>query len=162
MVNLDRLIKEALMSGNRVELNAYKNLKAEIQRILTAKNAKGCPEIIIKQVAAKYAKTLKDSIEQFQEAGRDDLVAEYTSELEVIQKLLPAPVAADQIEKFIKNDEKYFDQFWVSEFIDDGEATTMKLQIPKKEMGTAIKYLKSQFPTADGKLLSLIVKNHLV
>jgi hypothetical protein len=76
--------------------------------------------------------------------------------------LLPAPVAADQIEKFIKNDEKYFDQFWVSEFIDDGEATTMKLQIPKKEMGTAIKYLKSQFPTADGKLLSLIVKNHLV
>jgi uncharacterized protein YqeY len=162
MIDLDRLIKEALMSGNRVELNAYKNLKAEIQRILAGKNVKEYPEAILKQVAVKYAKTLKDSIEQFQEAGRDDLVAEYTSELEVIQQLLPAPVAADQIEKFIKNDEKYFDQFWVSEFIDDGEATTMKLQIPKKEMGTAIKYLKSQFPTADGKLLSLIVKNHLV
>jgi hypothetical protein len=162
MIDIDNLLHSALKSRNGIELNAYRNLKAEVQKNQTAKGAKPLTDESQIMIFAKYAKNLEDSIKQFQEAGRDDLVAEYTSELEVIQKLLPAPVEADQIEKFIKNDEKYFDQFWVSEFIDDGEATTMKLQIPKKEMGTAIKYLKSQFPTADGKLLSQIVKEYLV
>lgn len=38
----------------------------------------------------------------------------------------------------------------------------IKAEIPKKEMGTAIKYLKSKFPTADGKMISEIVKKYLV
>ena len=37
-----------------------------------------------------------------------------------------------------------------------------EIEIPKKEMGSAIKYLKSKFPTADGKLISDIVKENLV
>lgn len=36
------------------------------------------------------------------------------------------------------------------------------IYIPKKEMGTAIKHLKSKFPTADGKMISEIVKKYLV
>lgn len=35
----------------------------------------------------------------------------------------------------------------------------VSFQIPKKEMGNAIKYLKSEFPQADGKMISEIVKN---
>lgn len=162
MINIDNYIKEALKAQNRVELNAYKNLKAEIQKNQTAKGAKPLTEESQMAIFAKYAKTLEDSIKQFSEANRSDLVSEYTSELEVVQKLLPAPITAVQIENFINNDEKYFDQFWVSEFIDDGETTTMKLQIPKKEMGTAIKYLKSKFPTADGRIVAEIVKTYLV
>ena len=38
----------------------------------------------------------------------------------------------------------------------------IKAEIQKKEMGTAIKYLKSKFPTADGKMISEIVKKYLV
>ena len=34
--------------------------------------------------------------------------------------------------------------------------------IPKKEMGTAIKYLKSKFPTANGKIISDIVKTYII
>lgn len=34
--------------------------------------------------------------------------------------------------------------------------------IPKKEIGNAIKHLKSKFPQADGKMISNIVKEYLV
>lgn len=35
-------------------------------------------------------------------------------------------------------------------------------RIPKKNMGKAIKYLKSKFPTADGKIISKIIKKYLI
>ena len=37
-----------------------------------------------------------------------------------------------------------------------------EVAIPKKEMGNAIKYLKSRFPQADGKMISEIVKKYIV
>lgn len=101
----------------------------------------------------------KDAILQFSEAHRDDLVAEYTSELEVVKKLLPKPVNESDIydlfeeERISKN---YLSKFWE----DNGE--NMNLEIPKKEMGNVIKYVKSKFQTADGKMISEIIKKYIV
>ena len=39
MTRVDQLIKEALLSKDKIALNAYKNLKSELQKVLTAKNA---------------------------------------------------------------------------------------------------------------------------
>ena len=36
-----------------------------------------------------------------------------------------------------------------------------EIKIPKKEMGRTIKYLKSKFPQADGKVISEIVKRFI-
>ena len=40
MININECIAKAMKSKNQVELRAYKNLKAEIQILQTAKNAK--------------------------------------------------------------------------------------------------------------------------
>lgn len=169
MNKIDQLIKEALLAKDKIALNAYKNLKTELQKVLTAKNAPEYSEALFIQVAAKYAKSLEDAILQFSEAHRDDLVTEYTSELEVVKKLLPEPINEQQICYFIENDENFFDKFWVTvedenneEYRNGGEGNHMEIQIPKKEMGTAIKYLKSIFPTADGKIISEIVKRYVI
>ena len=53
-------------------------------------------------VFQKMAKQRKDSIEQYQAGGRDDLVAAETAELEVIQKYLPQPLSDDEIDEVIK------------------------------------------------------------
>lgn len=161
MINIDELIKNAMKSRNKVELQAYQNLKAEIQKFKTAKNAKPYDEAAELGIISKYAKSLEDAILQFSEARRDDLVSEYTSELEVVKKLLPAPVNASDIDLFVQDDE-FFSEYLVSEFTGDGEETVLVHQIPKKDMGKAIKYLKSKFPTADGKIISEIVKNYLI
>ena len=162
MWDIDTLIKNATLSRDKVALNAYKNIKAELQKVLTAKNAPEWNDVLEMQIISKYSRILEDAILQFSEAHRDDLVSEYISELEVVKKLLPEPVNESDICSFIENDEEFFDQYYITKFIGNNDETIMIHQIPKKDMGKAIKYLKSKFPTADGKMISDVVKTYIV
>lgn len=146
---------KAMKSKNQVELRAYKNLKAEIQILQTAKNAKPYDEAAEIQLISKMCKKLEDSISSFIEAGREDLATEYRDELEVLKKLLPEPDIHSAL------------QIWCEGFIEDfyneeNSIDMVSFQIPKKEMGNAIKYLKSEFPQADGKMILEIVKKYIV
>ena len=160
MINIDELIKTSMKAKNQVELRAYKNLKAEIQTFKTAKNAKPYDEAAEISIIKKYCEKLEKSILSFSEAHREDLVLEYSDELEVLRKLLPEPVGEREICSFIGNDQEYFSQF-EDEYLNEKGEIVKGIQIPKKEMGNAIKYLKSKFPQADGKLISGIIKGIL-
>lgn len=161
MVNIDELIKQAMKSKNKTELEAYKNIKVEIQKNQTAKGAKPLTDESQLQIISKYAKSLEDAISQFSEAHRDDLVASYTSELEVVKKLLPEPVNELQIYSAINEWEILNGHFpAVSTVIH--RIDSVAFPIPKKEMGAVIKYVKSKLPTADGKMISDIVKKYVV
>ena len=152
MINIDELIKTSMKAKNQVELRAYKNLKAEIQTFKTAKNAKPYDEVAEISIIKKYCEKLEKSILSFSEARREDLVTEYSDELEVLRKLLPEPVNESDIEYILYN--------WADEenFMDYSGSDLPEIKIPKKEMGRAIKYLKSKFPQADDKVISEIVK----
>ena len=163
MININELIQQSLKSQNKTELRAYRNLKSEFLKAETAKNAKPIDEARQVQIIKKYCDTLEKSISDFSEAHREDLVADYRDELEVLKKLLPEPVNESQIYSFL---EKWcFENEYVETYLDNGKPCPMegyKLQIPKKEMGNAIKYLKSKFPQADGKMISNIVKEYVI
>lgn len=148
-----------MKSGDKVALRAYKNLKAEIQKVKTAKNAKPYTDSAEIQLISKMCKTLEDAILDFSKAHRDDLVADYTSELEVLKKLLPEPVNESQICSELSEwcRENHFTQRFQTAI-----GYEEYLVIPKKEMGNAIKHLKSKFPQADGKLISSIVKKYVI
>ena len=155
MLNVDNLIKESMKSRNQTELRAYKNLKAEIQAFKTAKNAKPYDEAAEIQLISKMCKKLEDGILGFSEAGREDLVSEYRDELMILKKLLPEPVNESQVCSELSEwcRENHFTQRFQTAI-----GYEEHLVIPKKEMGNAIKHLKSKFPQADGKLISTIVK----
>lgn len=159
MLNINELIKSAMKSRNKSELRAYKNLKSEIQLLQTAKNAKPYDEAAEIQLILKMCKKLEDDILSFLQASREDLVAECRDELEVLKKLLPEPVGPSEImlglwEWAGQND------FLVP--FNENPNNFSQPKIPKKEMGNAIKYLKSKFPQADGKTISNIVKEYIV
>ena len=159
MLNVDDLIKGSMKSRNQTELRAYKNLKAEIQAFKTAKNAKPYDEVAEIKLISKMCKKLEDGILGFSEAGREDLVSEYRDELTVLKKLLPEPVNESQVcsELLEWCRENHFTQkFQTANGYEEHSV------IPKKEMGNAIKHLKSKFPQADGKLISIIVKSFIV
>lgn len=151
MINIDELIKESMKSRNQNKLNAYKNLKAEIQVFKTAKNAKPYTEAIEIQIVSKMCKKLEDAIENFIKAHREDLVSDYTNELDVLKKLLPEPVDESQVCSFIEH--------WClkESLIDDKYFPT----IPKNMMGKAIKCVKEQYPQVDGKTISQLVKKYI-
>lgn len=159
MIDIDNLIKSAMKSKNKTELEAYKNIKVEIQKNQTAKGAKPLTDESQLQIISKYAKSLEDAILQFSEADRDDLVASYTGELEVVKKLLPKPATISEIMLSIWE--------WAGDngFLEPTDSNPNNFQtprIPKKEMGNVIKYLKSKHPTTDGKKTSEIVKKYIV
>ena len=145
-----------MKSGDKVALRAYKNLKAEIQKVKTAKNAKPYTDAAEIQLISKMCKNLEDAILDFSKAHRDDLVADYTSELEALKKLLPEPVNESQICSFV---EEYCLN---NNFVGNTEAQENIIQIPKKEMGKVIKVVKETYPQADGKLISSIVKKYVI
>ena len=91
-----------MKSGDKIALRAYKNLKAEIQKVKTAKNAKPYTDATEIQLISKMCKNLEDAILDFSKAHREDLVSDYTSELEVLKKLLPEPVNESQIYSFVE------------------------------------------------------------
>lgn len=145
-----------MKSGDKVALRAYKNLKAEIQKVKTAKNAKPYTDAAEIQLISKMCKNLEDAILDFSKAHREDLVSDYTSELEVLKKLLPEPVNESQIYSFVE-------QYCLNNnFVGNTEAQENIIQIPKKEMGKVIKVVKETYPQADGKLISSIVKKYVI
>lgn len=166
MINIDELIQQAIKSQSKNELRAYKNLKAEIQLLKTAKNAKPYNEIAEIQLISKMCKRLEEDIKGFSEAHREDLESECRSELEVLKKLLPKPVNERQICSELRiwaGQNKLIEMYLTEKGVYQFDAIEVsKPFIPKKEMGNAIKHLKSKFPQADGKIISDIVKGYVV
>ena len=166
MINIDELIKQAMKSHNKEELLVYQAIKTEIINYKTAKNAKPYDEAAEISILKKMVKQREDSEKQYLEAGRKNLAIQEYNESEIIKKLLPEPVNELQIcsellswavkNKYLEADE-YKEEYYL---IDITKATSPFL--PKKEMGTAIKHLKAEFPQADGKIISEIVKEYLV
>lgn len=159
MLNIDLLIKNSMKSKNQEELRAYKNLKAEIQLLKTAKNAKPYDEAAEISLIRKMVDKLSVSITQFQKAHRQDLAFECMSEREILRKLLPKPVNESQIHSELL-------EWCRANHLIQRFQTAVGYEecclIPKKEMGNAIKHLKSKFPQADGKMISNIVKEYII
>jgi uncharacterized protein YqeY len=95
-------------------------------------------------VLKKLIKQRKESIEQFQAGGRQDLVASETAELKVLEKYLPAQMTPEQI------------QALVTEVIASLNATSIK------DMGPVMKEVTARAGgAADNKLVSTIIKEKL-
>ena len=154
MIEIDNLIKDALKNKQTVELKVYRNLKADIIAFKTQKNAPEYNEASEISIIRKYATKMKDAEKQYSQAGREDLATECREELEVLKKLLPKPVEAQDINSILAG--------WCvrNNFVNTENES--KIEIPKKSMGIAIKAMKEVFPTADGKIISEVVKQYVV
>ena len=154
MLNIDELIKESLKNKKTMDLKVYRILKSDIMAFKTQKNAPVYDEAAELKIIQKYVTKMEDAEKQYSHAGRLDLATECRDELEVLRKLLPEPVKESDICDFVQG--YAIDRNWVG--TDD---VSTRVMIPKKNMGEVIKATKSQFPTADGKIISEIVKVNL-
>ena len=154
MLNIDELIKESLKNKKTMDLKVYRILKSDIMAFKTQKNAPVYDEAAELKIIQKYVTRMEDAEKQYSHAGRLDLATECREELEVLRKLLPEPVKESDICDFVQG--YAIDRNWVG--TDD---VSTRVMIPKKNMGEVIKATKSQFPTADGKIISEIVKLNL-
>lgn len=97
------------------------------------------------KVLQKLVNQRKDSIEQFEKAGRDEMAAKEKAELDVLQEYLPQAASKEEIEQA------------VSEAVQETGASSIK------EMGAVMKAAQAKLAgkSADGKLVSETVKAKL-
>ena len=154
MINIDELILNALKNDDEVALRSARNLKSEILKFKTAKNAKPYTESEEINLIKKMCSRIEESIKQYSEAGRLDLLVDEENELRWLKKFLPEPVKESQIYEYLLS-------YCIHKSWTVPNEPMIKVAIPKKSMGIVIKDLKSTFPTADGKMISDIVKENL-
>ena len=101
---LDRLmveLKESLKAGNQTKVSVIRLLKATIKNKEIEKRAPLTEDEII-DVIMSAVKQRRESIEQFQKGGREDLVQKETSEIGILQTFLPQPLSKEDLANEIK------------------------------------------------------------
>ena len=89
-------ITAAMKAKSQVRLSSLRMLKAAIMNKEVEKK-RDLDDAEVLQVVAALVKQRRDSIEQFDKAGRADLVDKETSELRVLEEYLPPAASADDI-----------------------------------------------------------------
>lgn len=136
-------VKEAMKSGNKFELNVLRMLKSALQNEKISKNH-DLDENEIIAVIKKQVKVRKDSLKEYQEYNREDLVEALAKEIDILTKYLPEELSEEEIDKTIN----------------DVFAKLNPTSI--KDMGNVMKELNSLIATkADMSLVSKKVKEKL-
>ena len=136
-------VKEAMKSGNKFELNVLRMLKSALQNEKISKNH-DLDENEIIAVIKKQVKVRHDSLKEYQEYKREDLVEGLNKEIEILTKYLPEELSEEEIDKVINN------------VFAELNPTSIK------DMGNVMKELNSLIATkADMSLVSKKVKEKL-
>jgi uncharacterized protein YqeY len=89
-------IAAAMKARDASRLSALRMLKAAVMN-KSVEKGRYLDDAEVLQVVASLVKQRRDSIEQFEKAGRADLVAKESSELAVLQSYLPPSATPDEI-----------------------------------------------------------------
>ena len=138
-------IKQAMRAKEQDRLRALRSIKS---MILLAETEKGASDQLSDEaelkLLTKAAKQRKESIEVFEQQGRDDLASKEQAELDVINRYLPQPLSEEELRATIEK------------IIQDTGADGM--QDMGKVMGRATSQLAGK---ADGKAISGVVRQML-
>jgi uncharacterized protein len=137
-------LTDAMRAKDADKLSTLRMVKSTLMNKKIDKGSDLTDEEVLKTLQS-LVKQRRDSIEQYTNAGRDDLAAKEQSEIQYIDVYLPQSATIEEIEKA------------VTEAIAEVGATSMK------EMGLVMKATTAKLAgkTVDGKLVSETVKTAL-
>ncbi len=136
-------LKECMKEKNTIRKNVIQMVRAAILQVEKDKQIEVNDDQIL-EIIAKESKKRKDSLEDYEKSGREDLIAQIKEEIEILSEYLPKPLTKEELEEII------------SSVIAETGATTIK------DMGKVMKEVKQKVGTrADGKTINEIVKEKL-
>jgi uncharacterized protein YqeY len=93
-------VKDAMRAKDKSRLAAIRLITAAIKQREVDERVE-LDDAQVTTVLDKMAKQRRESISQFEKAGRDDLIAQEVMELEIIQSYLPEQLGEDEINALI-------------------------------------------------------------
>ena len=136
-------MKEVMKNKEKARLAVIRMVRGAIrQQEIDGQKELGEEDVIA--VISKEVKMRRDSIEEFQKGGREDLVEKTQAEIDVLLPYLPAQLSEDEVRELVK-----------AAVEQTGAATPKDMG---KVMGVLMPKVKGR---ADGKMVNTIVKSFL-
>jgi len=143
---LQEELKQSMLARNELKTSVLRMLLSAINYYEIQKGGAGyeATEEDVLSVVQKEAKQRRDSIEQFKNAGRQELADKEQKELEMLGVYLPEQMSEEEINKLVK------------------EAITQTGAVSMQDMGNVMGYLSPKTKgKADGAVVSKLVKESL-
>jgi uncharacterized protein YqeY len=160
-MNIDKLIKLATLEKDGAAKEAYRAIKAELLLNSSSKNPKPEGKIVFSltlcpkregdysvdineldlSIVRKQIQIREEQVSMYEANSRKDLADMYKEQIKYLEQLLPPEISEDRIQEAV--------------------VTAYPNGYTQKEMGKVIKEIKAIYPTADGKLISEVVKKHI-
>ena len=136
-------MKEAMKSHDKDRLAVIRMVRGAIrQQEIDGQKELSDEDVIA--VMSKEIKMRKDSIEEFEKGGREDLIAKTQAEIDVLMPYMPAQLSEDEVRELVK-----------AAVAETGAATPKDMG---KVMGALMPKVKGR---ADGKLVNTLVRSML-
>lgn len=136
-------MKESMKSGDKDRSNTLRMLKSDMM-YEKAKTGQDITDEQMQEAVMRAAKKRKESIKEYEAAGRTDLADIEAAELKIIEEFMPAQMSREEIEKAVDKILSIAGEISSKDF--------------GKLMGTASKELKGK---ADGAVIREILQKKL-
>ncbi len=135
--------KEALKSGDKASVSILRLIKSALKNKEIEKGGELTEEETL-SVLNSLAKQIRESIAEYEKAGRSDLLEKEKNDLKVLQKYLPEQLSEQELQGIIQ------------QVIDEVQATSIK------DLGKVMKTLMPRLKgRADGKVVNQMVREAL-
>ncbi len=136
-------LKDCMKEKNVVRKNVIQMVRAAILQVEKDKHIELDDKQII-EIIAKESKKRRDSLEDYEKSGREDLINEIKKEIEILTEYLPKQLSIEEVEMIVR------------EVIESEGATSIK------DMGKVMKSAKEKIgASSDGKTINEVVKKLL-
>ena len=140
---LQEELKVAMKARDKATLTGLRNILGQLNSRRIDKGEDLTKQECI-QILQSSAKQLKDSLEQYEKVGRDDLAEVEAFELKLIKKYLPEQLSEDDVLALVRKTIK--------------STGAQSMQDMGRVMGAIMKHLTG---AADGKMIQKIVQTEL-
>jgi len=139
---IDALIQSAMKSGDETRLNTLRMIKSAM--LVLEKSGETYTEASEMKMLLKMKSSVEDSIKQFTDGGRLDLAEKEKNGLRILSEFLPKEPSEDDIKDY------------TNEIIDG-----LDHQVSMKDMKNILSEVQKKYPTANGKVVSEVVKGKI-
>ena len=137
---LNSLIADAMKNKETNKVSVLRLIKNEF--VKKEKEGKELNDIMEANILTKMIAQREDAINQFTKANRFDLVENEQAELSIIKEFAPKEASEEDI---VNETNRIIESIGV---------------VTMKDMKTILSEVQKTYPTANGKIVSQIVKNH--
>lgn len=144
---IDNLLKEAMLNKDKVRVEVLRAIKTAFMNWRTSADniGKELTDADEVKILLKMKSQREDSIAQYKVVGRNDLVESETNELNVLLEYIPAQTSEEDIINVTKE---------IANEIKEANGS-----VSMKDMRTVLSKVQEKYPTANGKIVSDVLKS---